>query len=62
MWRELQPDDPGRIGPYLLRGVVGSGGMGRVFLGASADGRLAIAQCLKDSRLAWISGGGWVCG
>ena len=38
MWRELQPDDPGRIGPYQLRGVLGAGGMGRVFLGVSADG------------------------
>src|ERR1700730_4401752 len=38
MWRELQPDDPGRIGPYRLRGVLGSGGMGRGFLGVSADG------------------------
>lgn len=31
-----------------------------------ADFRLTCAavqaQCLKDWRLAWISGGGWVCG
>ena len=47
MWRELQPDDPGRIGPYRLRGVLGSGGMGLVFLGASADGRLAAVKVIR---------------
>jgi len=47
MWQELQPDDPGRIGPYRLRGVLGSGGMGRVFLGASADGRLAAVKVIR---------------
>jgi hypothetical protein len=25
MWQELQPDDPGRIGPYRLRGRVPDG-------------------------------------
>jgi eukaryotic-like serine/threonine-protein kinase len=47
MWQELQPDDPGRIGPYQLRGVLGSGGMGRVFLGASADGQLAAVKVIR---------------
>jgi len=47
MWRELQPDDPGRIGPYRLRGVLGSGGMGRVFLGASADGQLVAVKVIR---------------
>ena len=47
MWRELQPDDPGRIGPYWLRGVLGSGGMGRVFLGASADGQLVAVKVIR---------------
>jgi eukaryotic-like serine/threonine-protein kinase len=47
MWQELQPDDPGRIGSYRLRGVLGSGGMGRVFLGASADGQLAAVKVIR---------------
>jgi eukaryotic-like serine/threonine-protein kinase len=47
MWQELQPDDPGRIGPYRLRGVLGSGGMGRVFLGASVDGELAAVKVIR---------------
>ncbi|UUU24486.1 protein kinase domain-containing protein [Streptomyces sp. DSM 40750] len=34
----LQPADPGRIGPYLPLGRLGSGGMGRVYLARPADG------------------------
>jgi Protein kinase domain len=37
--RALQPADPQLIGPYQLVGRLGSGGMGRVFLGMSAVGR-----------------------
>jgi hypothetical protein len=33
---ELQPTDPRQIGPYWLVGRLGSGGMGRVYLGRSA--------------------------
>jgi eukaryotic-like serine/threonine-protein kinase len=47
MWQELQADDPGRIGPYRLRGVLGAGGMGRVFLGASADGQLVAVKVIR---------------
>jgi serine/threonine protein kinase len=47
MWQELQPEDPGRIGPYRLRGILGSGGMGRVFLGASADGQLVAVKVIR---------------
>ena len=47
MWRELQPDDPGRIGPYRLRGVLGAGGMGRVFLGVSADGHQVAVKVIR---------------
>jgi eukaryotic-like serine/threonine-protein kinase len=34
----LRPGDPGRIGPYVSLGLLGSGGMGRVYLGRPADG------------------------
>ena len=47
MWQDLQPDDPGRIGPYRLRGVLGSGGTGRVFLGGSSDGQLAAVKVIR---------------
>ena len=47
MWQELQPDDPGQIGPYRLRGILGFGGMGRVFLGASADGQVAAVKVIR---------------
>ncbi len=36
---ELKPGDPHQIGPYHLRGRLGAGGMGQVFLGLSAGGR-----------------------
>jgi eukaryotic-like serine/threonine-protein kinase len=47
MWQELRPGDPGRIGPYRLRGLLGTGGMGRVFLGAAADGQLAAVKVIR---------------
>jgi eukaryotic-like serine/threonine-protein kinase len=47
MWQELRPDDPGRIGPYRLRGVLGAGGMGRVFLGTSVDGQLVAVKVIR---------------
>ena len=40
MLRELQAGDPRFIGPYRLHGLLGAGGMGRVFLGQSAEGQL----------------------
>lgn len=39
----LRPADPGRIGPYLPLGLLGSGGMGRVYLARPADGAPGLA-------------------
>jgi serine/threonine protein kinase len=47
MWRELRPDDPERIGPYRIRGVLGAGGMGRVFLAMSADGEQVAVKVIR---------------
>jgi serine/threonine protein kinase len=52
MWQDLQPGDPRTIGPYRLRGVLGSGGMGRVFLGASAEGHLAAVKVVHANLAA----------
>ena len=42
----LQPGDPQRIGPYVLRGRLGTGGMGRVYLGQSPGGRLVAVKVI----------------
>ncbi|KOG25126.1 serine/threonine-protein kinase [Streptomyces viridochromogenes] len=39
----LQPADPGRIGPYVPLGRLGSGGMGRVYLARPADAAPGLA-------------------
>ncbi len=43
----LQPEDPREIGPYHLLGHLGSGGMGRVFLGMSAGGRPIAVKVIR---------------
>jgi hypothetical protein len=45
--RGLQAGDADRIGPYRLMGELGSGGMGRVFLGLSAGGRPVAVKVIR---------------
>jgi serine/threonine protein kinase len=44
---ELQPGDPRRIGPYWLEARLGSGGMGRVYLGRSPGGRNVAIKVIR---------------
>ena len=48
----LQRGDPEQVGPYRLVGRLGSGGMGRVFLGRSAGGRLVAVKLIHDGLAA----------
>jgi serine/threonine protein kinase len=48
----LQPGDPQLIGPYRLVGQLGSGGMGRVFLGLSAGGRPVAVKVIRPDLAA----------
>lgn len=43
----LQPGDPRRVGKYRLLHRLGTGGMGRVFLGQSAAGRLVAVKLIR---------------
>jgi hypothetical protein len=52
MWPGLRPGDPDRIGPYQLRGILGAGGMGQVYLGAAADGQLAAVKVIRPELAA----------
>ena len=52
MWRELQADDPKLAGPYRLRGLLGTGGMGQVFLGVSPGGRPVAVKVIRPDLAA----------
>ena len=44
---ELQAGDPQSAGPYRLLGRLGAGGMGQVYLGRSAGGRLVAVKVIR---------------
>ncbi|MCX5036136.1 MULTISPECIES: protein kinase domain-containing protein [Streptomyces] len=47
----LEPDDPSSVGEYRLLSRLGSGGMGRVFLGRSPGGRLVAVKVVHSELL-----------
>ncbi|MFE7712773.1 protein kinase [Streptomyces sp. NPDC057486] len=50
--KPLAVSDPARIGPYLLLGRLGAGGMGRVFLARSDSGRTVAVKVVHEEHVA----------
>jgi serine/threonine protein kinase len=48
----LRPDDPDRLGRYQLRGRLGAGGMGVVYLGEREDGRQVAIKVIRPEFAA----------
>ncbi|PWI05279.1 serine/threonine protein kinase [Streptomyces sp. NWU339] len=45
--RPLTNDDPRHVGPFRIVGLLGEGGMGRVYLGRAADGRTVAVKTTR---------------
>ncbi|MFE9533185.1 serine/threonine protein kinase [Streptomyces sp. NPDC006691] len=50
--KPLAAGDPARIGPYLLLGRLGAGGMGRVFLARSDSGRTVAVKVVHEEHVS----------
>ncbi|MFD3482261.1 protein kinase [Streptomyces sp. NPDC058665] len=50
--KPLAVSDPARIGPYLLLGRLGAGGMGRVFLARSDNGRTVAVKVVHEEHVS----------
>lgn len=50
--KPLTAFDPARIGPYLLLGRLGAGGMGRVFLARSDGGRTVAVKVVHEEHVS----------
>ncbi|MFD3781641.1 serine/threonine-protein kinase [Streptomyces sp. NPDC058612] len=50
--KPLAAGDPSRIGPYVLLGRLGAGGMGRVFLARSEGGRTVAVKVVHEEHVS----------
>ena len=50
--RALRPNDPTEIGGYQLRGLLGAGGMGTVYLASTPGGRLVALKSIRPELIA----------
>ncbi|MFD3758337.1 serine/threonine-protein kinase [Streptomyces sp. NPDC058622] len=50
--KPLAAGDPSRIGPYVLLGRLGAGGMGRVFLARSEGGRTVTVKVVHEEHVS----------